>query len=406
MNQIKQNRFRWIYLLIGTMAMISCGVTYAWAILKTPLAEEFGWTQTQLALNSTLSMVFIAVGNLLAGQLARRISTRMLIIESAVCMFLGFFISSRMNNNIFLLYFCNAGLCGIGIGLFVVTIINVMGRWFEDRKGFSTSVLQMGLGFGGMVVSIIVNFLTNTFDLGWRMIYFLLGVMIGAVLMAAAFIIKEPEEGGRQKEDYQVSSEKAVSNVKTRQMIQRREFQSFYLMNLLVGTVGSVMLNFTNDFFLSLGSTVSMAVLVVGCVSVGNGLGRFLIGIIYDYKGRMFTIFIIVCSALGSSLLLLISAVTEKMMPGMLGAILAGASFGFVPSAASPIIREWYGNQYFASNYSVTLTNSVPASLMAAVAGGILTAGGSFTSIYLILLILSAGSYMFYFNLKQKDVPK
>lgn len=402
----KQNGYRWIYLLIGTMAMVSCGVTYAWAILKTPLAEEFGWTLAELALNSTLSMVFIAVGNLLAGQLARRISTRMLIVGSAACMFLGFFISSGMNDNIFLLYFSNAGLCGIGIGSFVVTIINVMGRWFEDRKGFSTSVLQMGLGFGGMVVSIIVNFLTDTFDLGWRTIYFLLGVMIGAVLLVAAFMIKEPEKGGQQEENQKESSEKTVLDVKTRQMIQRKEFQSYYLMNLLAGTVGSVMLNFTNDFFLSLGSTMSMAVLMVGCVSVGNGLGRFLIGIIYDYKGRMFAIFIIVCSALGSSLLLLISAVTEKLMPGMLGAILAGASFGFVPSAASPIIRELYGNQYFASNYSVTLTNSVPASLMAAVAGGILASGGSFTSIYFILLILSVGSYIFYFNLRQRDVPR
>ena len=51
---------RWLYLLIGVVAMLFAGVLYAWSILKAPLAAEFGWGTSELALNFTLAMSFFA----------------------------------------------------------------------------------------------------------------------------------------------------------------------------------------------------------------------------------------------------------------------------------------------------------------------------------------------------------
>ena len=97
MKEKKEGIYRWICLGLGTVAMVCCGVSYAWAILKAPLADAFGWSPAELALNHTLSMVFIMIGNLGAGGLARKVSCRLLIGGSGVLMFLGFCIASTMN---------------------------------------------------------------------------------------------------------------------------------------------------------------------------------------------------------------------------------------------------------------------------------------------------------------------
>ena len=389
--------WRWFYLAMGTVAMVFCGVSYAWAILKTPLAAEFQWSPAQLALNQTLSMLFIAFGNLLAGRLARIVPSRILLLCSGGFLFAGFLITAHMTGNILTLYFSNAGLCGIGIGSFVVTIITVMGKWFKDHKGLSTSVLQMGLGTGGLVISLLVTALIENAGMTWRAVYVLLGILTGGVLTIAAMIIREPAaEAKVSNKEVTLSINKELD---IHQMIRQREFQQYYLMNILVGTAGAVMLIFTNDFFLSLGCDTGMAVMMVGLLSIGNGLGRLMIGMIYDKKGRSFTLVVITGAALFSSVSLLLSALAEGVFFGIIGTIMAGISFGFIPAAAGPLIQEQYGSRYFASNYSITLTSSVPASIVAAIAGWILTVGGNFGLVFGLLCLLSFSSCVLCYRL-------
>lgn len=49
---------RWFYLTIGVIAMLFAGILYTWSILKSPLAVEFNWSASALALNFTLAMSF------------------------------------------------------------------------------------------------------------------------------------------------------------------------------------------------------------------------------------------------------------------------------------------------------------------------------------------------------------
>ncbi len=63
---------RWVYLAVGVIAMLFAGVLYAWSILKAPLAADFGWGPSQLALNFTLAMSFFCIGGLLGAQISKR----------------------------------------------------------------------------------------------------------------------------------------------------------------------------------------------------------------------------------------------------------------------------------------------------------------------------------------------
>lgn len=400
--KIKYGIQRWRYLLMGTIAMIFTGFFYAWAVLKNPLAEAFGWTPAELALNHTISMFFIAAGNILAGRLEKNIPARLMIAGSALLIFVGFCISSIMNGNVLLLYFSNAFLCGIGVGSFVVTIISMLGKWFEDKNGLCTSLLQMGLGFGGMFIGNLTAFLLDTVHMEWRIVYFILGLLIGSVLLLTAILVREPEKG-----DWVGSVKTKVQGIRivdipTSKMIHKAKFHHYYMLNLFIGTVGVVMMNFTNDYFTVLGCSKRMALMMVSCVSVSNGIGRFLIGIIYDWKGITVALITTVTSGVGSAGCLLLSAISGNVPIGIAGAALAGVSYGVIPAAAGPIIRREYGEKYFASNYSVILTTTMPASVMATVAGAILTVGGSFVKIYGILFIFTSIACMNYWNLHKR----
>lgn len=95
--QEKNKLVRWPYLLSGVVSMLFAGIIYAWSILKAPLTEEFGWTPSQLALNFTLTMCFFCIGGIVSGVLTKKTSPKVTAVISAILVFSGFTISSRMS---------------------------------------------------------------------------------------------------------------------------------------------------------------------------------------------------------------------------------------------------------------------------------------------------------------------
>lgn len=391
---------RRLYLALGTLAMMFGGVMYTWSILKNPLADAFGWTPTQLALNHTLTMVFVAAGNLLSGVLARYLSARWLMCGSGALVFLGFAGTATMSGTqILWLYVCNAGLCGLGIGAFLVSVINTMGKWYPDKRGTCTSVLQMGFGFGGLLLGVVIGYLLELPGFGWRNVHLVLGVGVGTAMAAAGLVIRSPARiPGAPRTERAAGPDVGV---KPAEMLRQGIFWKYYFFNLFVGTIGSVIINFSTDFFGLFAIPATLVVLMVGLVSVSNGLGRFCIGLVFDRWGSFSTVLVIAVLALASPLLLLLSLSQSWLAAGALGACLGGFTYGCIPSAASPVIRTRYGETYFASNYSICLTNSMPASFMATAAGAILTAGGSFVTVFLLLLAFSLAAALLGLTLRR-----
>ena len=85
---------RWVYMIIGVIAMLFAGVLYAWSILKAPLSAEFGWGQSELALNFTLAMTFFCTGGLLGSKLSKKIGHRIALLVSGTFSALGFILTA------------------------------------------------------------------------------------------------------------------------------------------------------------------------------------------------------------------------------------------------------------------------------------------------------------------------
>ena len=144
---------RWGYLAIGVFAMLFAGVLYAWSILKAPLAAEFGWRASELALNFTLAMSFFCIGGLLGAQISKRIGHRAALMISGALAAVGFILTASLRDtSVVMLYISYGVLTGTSIGIAYNVTIGTVSAWFPDKKGLCSGCLMMGFGASALIL--------------------------------------------------------------------------------------------------------------------------------------------------------------------------------------------------------------------------------------------------------------
>ena len=192
MNKVTSNlSLRWFYLTLGVIAMLFAGVLYAWSILKAPLATEFLWSTSELALNYTLAMSFFCIGGLLGAAISKRLGSRIALICAGILAASGFILVATLHtSSVVLLYICYGILAGTGIGIAYNVIISTVSAWFPDKKGLCSGCLMMGFGASALILGNIANGLFQS-NFGWRSTYILLGIFLGIVLLLAGIFLQK-----------------------------------------------------------------------------------------------------------------------------------------------------------------------------------------------------------------------
>ena len=385
---------RWFYLILGVIALLFAGVIYAWSILKTPLAETFGWTSSQLALNFTLTMCFFCLGGFVGGLISRRVGCALSLIIAAALSALGFVLASRLGGKVWMLYLSYGVLAGLGIGIAYNVIISTVNAWFPDKKGLCSGALMMGFGASALVVGRLATALID--GPGWRTAYLVVGIALAAVLLAAAAVLRRPDAETRLPQPTKKASagEEAFEqkDYPTGKMIRRLSFWLAFFCIVCLSAVGSTVISFAKDLALSVGAKAAMATTLVGVLSVCNGLGRIAIGAIFDRFGRKKTMLLanaLTILAAGVTLL----AVLSKSLPlCVAGLCLTGFSYGSSPTISSAFTSAFYGAKHFPLNFSVMNFNLIFASFAATAASGLLESSGGYAAPFILLLALSVVS--------------
>lgn len=386
---------RWPYLLAGTAGMLFAGIIYAWSILKAPLAEAFGWTPADLALNFTLTMCFFCIGGVVSGILTRKTSPRLSVIVGAALVCSGFLLTAHMsgNNSLATLYLAYGGMGGLGIGIAYNAVIVSVSAWFPDRKGMCTGVLMLGFGTSTLLLGNLAGRMIGMTGIGWRGTYAALGGAIGVVLLAVGLVLKFPPADARfpqaqkarrtgigEEEDF------VPRDYTTGEMVRRFTFWRFFLFAITTCAVGNTVISFARDLVLSVGAAAAAATALVGVLSLCNGLGRILCGLMFDLAGRRRAMLFTSGVAVLSSAVTL-SAVLSGSLPIMIaGLCLTGISYGASPTVSAAFVAAFYGSKYYAMNFGVANTMLIPASFSAALAGSLVTSTGSFVAPCVILL--------------------
>lgn len=394
MSNSKQNlSVRWVYLVVGIIAMLFAGIIYAWSILKSPFSADFGWTTENLALNFTLTMTFFCVGGFVGARLAKRIGAKLSIIISGILAAVGFVLTSFLGGgSVALLYVTYGLLAGLGIGIAYNVIIATVSAWFPDKKGLCSGCLMMGFGASALILgNLAASMMEGT--LGWRTTYLILGIALGVVLVVAGLILKKP---GADVALPQPKAAKAASkesfearDFTTGEMLRRPSFWMAFLCLVFLTAVGSSVISFAKDLALSVGAATSLATTLVGVLSVCNGLGRIITGAVFDAMGRRFTMIaasVITVVAAGVTLL----AVSIGSLPlCIVGLCLTGISYGTSPTVSSAFTSAFYGQKYFSTNFSIVVFNMMFASFIATGASKLLVISGGYVVPFVMLLALT-----------------
>ena len=395
MNNTKQNlSVRWAYLVIGVVAMLFAGILYAWSILKSPFSAVFGWGASNLALNFTLAMCFFCIGGLLGAQIAKRLGHKVAIIIAGVLSALGFILTSSLpDTSIIMLYLTYGVLAGLGIGIAYNVVIATVSAWFPDKKGLCSGCLMMGFGASALVLGNVADSLMKNELIGWRTTYVILGIAIGVVLVIAALLLKKPGADvvlPQPKVAKAAGSEAFERRDYTPgQMLCRASFWMAFICLVFLSAVGSSVISFAKDLALSVDAPESLAVTLVGVLSVCNGLGRIITGAVFDLIGRRKTMLaanILTICAAGVTLL----AVSIHSLPlCIIGLCLTGMSYGSCPTTTAAFTSAFYGMKHYSTNMAFMTFNIMGGSLIATVSSKVLEASGGYAAPFIMLLALT-----------------
>lgn len=382
---------RWHRMLLGSIAMLFSGIIYSWSILKAPLSEEFGWSPSALALNFTLTLCFFCIGSIIASQISKRIGQRLTVIVSCVLLFLGFFFSSRITGNILVLYVSYGCMAGLGIGMIYIMILSVTNAWFPDKKGTSAGVLMMSFGLGSLILGKVAEVMFKSESFGWRGAYLTLGICISIIIAICALFLKTPPETAsfpapKIPKGQKISESFETRDYTTKEMLKRFSFWRFFFYAILVCAVGSSVISFARDLALSVGASAALASTLAGILSLFNGVGRIVFGLIFDAIGRKKTMLLSNAITIFAPLMVLISLKTNSLSMCIIGLCLTGMGYGSAAMLSSAFTSAFYGLKHFPLNYSIANTILIPSSFSATLASSLFTATGSYVASFYMLL--------------------
>ena len=395
---------RWPYLLAGIIAMLFAGIIYAWSILKAPLAAEFGWSASDLALNFTLTMSFFCLGGFIGGLLAKQLGAKIVVPLGGVLAGLGFILTSRLSGaSVTTLYLTYGLMAGLGIGMAYVVTVSTVGAWFPDKKGFCSGCLMMGFGASTLILGNLSNALIAS--MGWRKTFLLLGIVLGVVLIVAGLIIRLP---GADVVLPQPKAVKAagkesfeVKDYTTGEMLRRFSFWRAFVCIVFLAAVGNSVISFAKDLTMSVGASAALATTLVGVLSVCNGLGRILTGAVFDAAGRRTTMLAANIVTIAAAGITLAATLMGSLPLCIVGLCLTGLSYGSCPTFTSAFTSAFYGTKYFSTNFSVMNFNLMGASFIATASSALLTSYNSYVAPFVMLLALSVAGLLLYLSIKR-----
>lgn len=389
-NNKTKTTIRWFFLFIGVIAMLFAGILYAWSILKSPLAAAYQWSPSQLAMNFTIAMSFFCIGGLLGAQISKRMGHQFALFIAGGLSALGFVTTALLAGiSIWMLYITYGVLAGLGIGIAYNVVISTVSSWFPDKKGFCSGCLMMGFGASALLLGNAADAMFKSF-LGWRLTYILLGAAICGVLVTAGFLLRKADNQMEQKnEDDTESNNPEHSSYKTMQMLRQKSFWMAFFCISFLAAVGSSVISFAKDLALSVHAPESLAVTLVGVLSICNGLGRILTGAIFDLIGCRKTMISANVLTIGAAAVTLLAVTIGSLPLCILGLCLTGISYGACPTITSAFTSSHYGMKYFSTNMAIMTFTVMGGSLIATVSNRVQEATGGYAATFLMLLVLS-----------------
>ncbi|MEV6020138.1 MULTISPECIES: OFA family MFS transporter [unclassified Streptomyces] len=376
------------------VAMMAISVfEYAYGSAEDTLSHAHGWTQSNTFWILSIWVFFQAGIAFPAGWLRERgvLTARKAMFTGSVMCAAGFLALSHLSDvALAILGFGVIG--GIGSGLVYATCINMVGKWFPERRGARTGFVNGGFAYGSLPFIFIFNYAFDTAN--YHRVLDLIGVYVMVVVLAAAFFFKDPPKnwwpadvdpmahGGSGKRAASLKNPPAVKQYTPKEAIRTGVLPLMWVALVMTAGVSIFGISFQVDYAKEVGFGPLVAASSMGVMAVVNGVGRGVVGWLSDIWGRKRTlVFVIVVLGLAQFGVIWAGDIHSEAL-FLFFAFLSGFGGGaFYPMFAA-LTPDYFGENYNATNYGLVYSGKLISGLFGGGLGSMVVAAWGYDGAY------------------------
>jgi MFS family permease len=358
-------------------AMMAVSVyEYGYGAAAKSLRDAHGWSMSQTFWLLSIWAFFQALVAFPAGKLREKgiVSVRAAMLAGAVLSAVGF-VSIANSDSLVIAYLGFAVCGGIGAGLVYATCINIVGKWYPERRGGKTGFVNGGFAYGAVPFIFIFSYALHPNTYVW--VLDLVALYMLVVVAVCGMLFRDPPKNWwpAEVDPLQWSSSKKGAEslrknppaVRQYTPLQAIKTGMLPLMWLSLGISAGVSLfgiSYMVPFAKDLGFGPLIAASSAGVLSVINGTGRTVTGYISDRLGRKQTLIVVLLIEALSLVGLLYAGKAESEIAFLCFAFLVGFGGGaFYPMFAS-LTPDYFGENNNASNYGLIYSSKLLGSVV------------------------------------------
>lgn len=299
------------------------------------------------------------------------------------------------------LYLFYGVMAGAGAGTIYPACLPTALKWFPDKSGSISGLVQAGASCGPFIMSPIAQWLISTYgaQMACRILAVIFLIGVGAV---AWMIVPCPE--GWIPEGWKPTATQAkelhAKNYNIPEMVKTPVFWVMLIMFIFANAAGTMMVSATSPIAQNqIGQSAMTAAMCVSIMTLANMCGRISFGFIYDrLKGWNSLILVLVLNGLSMCML-----TVAKSLPYFIVCIcLVGFSFGGLLVVFAPIVKTVFGSMFYNRNYGLIFIGyGIGAFVGPKISASFYDSTGSYVAGYIGSAILAAAAVLLVFAAKK-----
>lgn len=376
---------RWLYLLSGIFIMMFLGTLYSYSVFRGEIEELMNIGNTISGIPYMSALAFYALFMFLTGGFVGKTHPRKVIFLGCIMVSFGWIFSS-FADHIGILIITYGCLSGAGVGIAYGALMNLIARWFPDKKGLAVGLVIVGFGLSPLIMAPLARYLVE--EVGVMKAFLFLGISFLIVIPILALFFRYPSEEERSRYQESKKQKHILSEITRMEMIRTDSFRGIYL-NFVIGTmIGLMMIGMTlNVGTAHFGLSAHAVASYMSIFAVFNGIGRPFFGWFTDHfhtRKAMFLSYLLILSA--ASLLLFAN---ESQLTYLIGFSIFWFNLGGWLAIAPTATLKYYGIQNYSKNYGLVFTAYGIGAIIGVLSSGILLdALGSYKAIFYFIIAL------------------
>ncbi len=399
----------WIVLASFTVAFYVAGtIFYGFTAFIEPMANEFGWSYTQISLAASLRGLEMGLLAPFVGILADRFGPRKLIFSGSLVLGFGTILLAYTQSLVMLYTAMVLIAFGAG-GCTSVVTLTAVANWFDKNVGKAMGVTVSGFGASGLIVPVIVWMIAA---FGWRTTLIILGVGMWIIGVPAAVIMRnKPEDNDRTPHETQndqsgpVSKRQAnVASFRYREVFKKKSFMYVSLAEMIRLIVLMAVVTHIMPYLNTLEIPRMSSGLIAAGIPLLSIIGRFGFGWLGDHFEKKY-VMVVSYSLMGLGML----ALCYVQFTGVLYIFLFMFSNGFggITTLRGALLREYYGKYNFGKLMGIMLGFGACGGIIGPTAAGwVFDRMQSYYSVWLAFSALIGLAIMLILKIEPKEEVK